>query len=98
LANELVDTLEKDDELHDAAKLAQSIHSSLGDAESCETESDFDANVKEASKDAKALGDALKKARTRAKRDDLPETLEAITDAQDSLRALVREIGTLLPE
>lgn len=104
-AEDLVTTIEGDpnSDLDEPRKFAEAIRDALQNAETVETEADFDESMRDAMNNAQALGEALKKAKTRVKReladsDDLLETMPVIDDAMADTKALIRSLRELEPE
>jgi hypothetical protein len=97
-ADDLVSVLEKDPdgELGDLIAAAQAIANNIDD--SVETESDFNANTKEALKAAAKLKELLKAAKPMLRKNDLSDSVEIVDEALSDLRGLTKELSELQPE
>lgn len=97
LAAEVVSELEKDPdgELDVLIRKAKEVQDDLSTAASVEKVEDFDINIKSADKNARELAEELKRAKSKAKRDELPETVEVIEEALSFLRGVRKEIDEL---
>jgi hypothetical protein len=98
--DDLVEALERDpdDVLDEVVGKARSLLGDLDAAESCDKETDFDANMQAAHRAVKELAELLKKTKAKAKKDELPDTVEILDEAIADLRGLARDIDELLPE
>lgn len=88
--------LNDDDELATAYEQAHAIQDNLECAVISEKESDFNANIEEASEAIQKLSALLKAEQARAKKENRAETLVRVADAAGLLRELARDVRELL--
>lgn len=99
-ARDLLEGLQADpdDILGTAVEIAEELVDNLMTAETVEKAHDLDANLKDAVASATKLGEELKRAKDKAKREKLPESLEIIRDSEHPLRSVVHEVKEILAD
>lgn len=102
VVSELISELSKtgpeelEEELEEAKRLADAIEADLQCAESCETEADFDANIKTAVEHIAALKDCLKSAKAAGRKAGVDTDI--VEEALGFLKQIKSDVNDLLPE
>lgn len=101
MADEIHGTIRKSELLRDERVLRQfsdELRDALNGATSCETQADFDANIKTAAETIPFLTEALKAVKKAARKEKDNVALECIEEALSELRALASEVSDLSEE